>query len=229
MPTDKILQDINLEITTALQTRTSRFCTGNHVELIGVSKTHTVEEIQPFVEAGLTILGENLVQEAKQKAPHLPTATWHLIGHLQTNKAKDAVQIFELIHSVDSDRLLLEINKQAARINKIQKILLQVNIAAEDSKFGMSEDDLLPLAQLALTLPHIKLCGMMVIGPLTTDDTAIRKVFRSGYAHFQALTQLSPECKYLSMGMSSDYKIAIQEGSNMVRIGSKIFGQRVYK
>lgn len=224
-----MLSEIYQSLEQSVRERGQGFCTGDKVQLVAVSKTRSPEEIQPIVDAGVTILGENQVQEASNKVPLVSGAHWHLIGHLQTNKAKQAVKLFELIHSVDSERLLLEIDKQAGKINKVQNILLQINIAQEESKFGMSKNELDKLAQLAATLPNINWQGLMIIGPLTEDQAAIRAVFKEGYAQFERLKQLYPQLGILSMGMSDDYLIGIQEGSNMVRLGSKIFGARVYK
>lgn len=223
------LEEIYQSIEQAIAARTQRFCSGDTVELVAVSKTRTPQQIQPIVDAGITTLGENQVQEAGQKIPLVTGANWHLIGHLQTNKAKYAVKLFELIHSVDSERLLREIDNQAAKINKVQDILLQINLAQEESKFGMEEKQLPILAELAMQLTHINLRGLMIIGPLTDDQDRIRTVFKEGYRHFAALQSRYSQLDILSMGMSDDYHIAIQEGSNMIRLGSKIFGARVYK
>lgn len=225
----EVLKSIENNIQQAINSRSTIPCTGPNVQIIGVSKTQTIEDIQSFVNVGLNILGENHVQETQKKYEHIKNVNWHLIGHLQTNKAKDAVKLFDLIQSVDSERILLEINKQAKKINKIQNILLQVNISGEQSKFGIKPEEVLPLGNIALQLSNVKLCGMMVIGPLTDDQELIRNTFRKGYELFENLKILSQQCMYLSMGMSDDYMLAIQEGSNMVRIGSKIFGKRVYK
>lgn len=223
------INEIHQSIEAAIAERTRAFCTGNNVQLIAVSKTRTPEEIQPIVNAGIRVLGENQVQEAQKKIPLISGASWHLIGHLQTNKAKYAVKLFDLIHSVDSERLLQEINNQAEKIDKQQDILLQINLAQEESKFGMDAAQLDELAGLAMQLPHINLRGLMIIGPLTDDQAYIRAVFRRGYEHFERLKSCYTQIDILSMGMSDDYRIAIQEGSNMIRLGSKIFGARVYK
>lgn len=225
----QILDGIYQNIRTAVLSRKQPMCTGEQIQLVGVSKTRSIEEIQPFVDLGMNVLGENQVQEAKSKVDKISGAVWHLIGHLQTNKVKEAVKIFELIHSVDSERLLREIDKQAHKLDKVQKILLQINIAEEESKFGTSESDLEKLVQIAQVLDNVSLEGLMVIGPLTDDQTLIRSVFARGYRHFCELKPICDNFKYLSMGMSDDYPIALQEGANMVRIGSKIFGKRVYK
>lgn len=223
------LDEIHQSIEAAIAERTRDFCTGNNVQLIAVSKTRTPQEIQPIVNAGISILGENQVQEAQKKIPLISGASWHLIGHLQTNKAKYAVKLFDLIHSVDSERLLQEINSQAGKLGKVQDILLQINLAQEESKFGMDEVQLDALAQLAMQLPNVNLRGLMIIGPLTEEQGYIREVFKRGYGHFERLKAVYKELDILSMGMSDDYCIAIQEGANMIRLGSKIFGARVYK
>lgn len=223
------LAEIYQSIDASLSRRTQEFCTGKTVQLIAVSKTRTPQDIQAVVNAGIAILGENQVQEVQKKTDFVIGASWHLIGHLQTNKTKYAVKLFDLIHSADSERLLREINNQAAKIDKIQEVLLQVNLAQEESKFGMEESQIVELANLATQLPHINLRGLMVIGPLTEDKSYIRKVFKCGYEHFASLKLIYPQIDILSMGMSDDYQIAIEEGANMIRLGSKIFGGRVYK
>lgn len=220
---------IKQAISEALQNRKQEFVTGNEVQIIAVSKTRSSKEVQIALDNGIKILGENKVQEAKLKKEQVIGGSWHLIGHLQTNKIKQAVTIFSLIHSVDSERVLLEIEKQAAEQGKVQDILLQVNVAQEESKFGLAVAELLPLAKLARGLEHIKLRGIMVIGPHTEDTEQVRKIFAQGYQQFVALKTVVPEIDILSMGMSADYLIAIEEGANMVRIGSKIFGERIYR
>lgn len=222
------IEIIKQEIEAVQKKRKDKFITGEHVQIVAVSKTRSSKEVQEVLAAGINILGENKVQEGKTKKAQVLGGTWHLIGHLQTNKIKQAVANFQLIHSVDSERVLLEIENKAKEQGKIQEILLQVNIAAEDSKFGLKELEVLPLAKLATGLTHIKLRGLMIIGPHTTDQELIRSVFKKGYSFFVELQKILPEADVLSMGMSADYLIAIEEGSNMVRIGSKIFGERNY-
>lgn len=223
------LDEIYQSIDKALTERAQELCTGDCVQLVAVSKTRTAQEIQTLVDAGVHILGENQVQEAINKMPLITGASWHLIGHLQTNKAKYAVKCFDIIHSVDSERLLMEIDRQAKKIDKVQNLLLQINLAEEESKFGAPAEKIEHLAQLATELSNVNWQGIMVIGPLTDDQEYIRAIFKSAYKQFAQLKNLYPQISILSMGMSDDYQIAIQEGANMIRLGSKIFGARVYK
>ena len=223
------IAEIKQAIAVALKNRRPGIITKAPVQILAVSKTRSCEEVQAVLAAGIEILAENKVQEAKIKKAQLATGTWHLIGHLQTNKIKQAVAMFTLIQSVDSERVLREISRVATEQEKIQEILLQVNIAQEASKFGLRVEEMLPLASLACELPNIKLRGLMIIGPHTADKELQRKVFAQGYQQFVALQAVTAQADILSMGMSQDYLVAIQEGANMVRLGSKIFGERNYK
>lgn len=214
----------NLEIIrTALQ--------NDHVTLIAVTKTQPPEVIRQAFAAGLTVIGENRVQEALEKAACLKDLPleWHLIGHLQTNKAKQAVALFSLIHSVDSSRLALEINRCAAEIGKIQNVLLQVNVAGEETKSGIAPDHVKELALLTESLPHLRLCGVMTIAPFYENPEQARPVFRQMHNVFDTLKSEAkfPEYfQWLSMGMTHDYLVAVEEESNMVRIGTGLFGAR---
>ncbi|GIV36043.1 MAG: YggS family pyridoxal phosphate enzyme [Cyclobacteriaceae bacterium] len=203
-----------------------------HVKLVAVSKTQPVESIRQAMEAGQHAFGENRVQELVPKFNALPQAQWHMIGHLQTNKVKYIVPFVDLIHAVDSLRLLLEINRQAQRINRVVNCLLQVHIAQEETKFGLTADEVVQLVtqpDVAL-LTHVCIKGLMGMATFTDDEKIIRQEFRTLYNLFNALKRqkLPPNAgmEILSMGMSHDYRIAIEEGSNMVRIGSAIFGKR---
>lgn len=204
--------------------------------LIAVSKTHPAEAIQEAFNAGQIDFGENKVQEVQDKKPLLGDAIqWHLIGHLQTNKVKYIAPYVHLIHAVDSIKLLEEINKQGQKLNRIIPCLLQVHIAQEETKFGADENDIRDWLTHDTLAPfeHVKIKGLMGMASLTNDQTKIQQEFRQ-------LKKLFDECahyhiksntdwKELSMGMSSDYKIALDEGSTMVRIGSAIFGNRTYQ
>ena len=201
--------------------------------LIAVSKTHPVEKINEAYETGQRIFGENKVQEMVEKQPHLPVDTeWHLIGHLQRNKVKYIAPFVSLIHSVDSLKLLEEINKQGERHQRVIHCLLQIYIAREETKFGLDYAELEPLIHsLELTtFHHLMIDGLMGIATLTDRQEQIRNEFRQLKATFDKLRrqQLPPpvQMKELSMGMSTDYKIALEEGSTMVRIGTAIFGNR---
>lgn len=202
-------------------------------KFIAVSKTKPVEKIQEAYEAGQRRFGENKVQEMVTKYENLPKdIEWHMIGHLQSNKVKHIAPFVNLIHSVDSMNLLEEINKQGMRANRIIPCLLQVHIAQEETKFGFSEDDLLQLlfSKRFESLKNIRITGLMGMATMTEDVDQIRKEFRGLNMLFKKLKSMplppQVEMKELSMGMSSDYKIALEEGSTMIRVGTAIFGER---
>jgi len=196
------------------------------IKLVAATKDVPVSMIAEAIKAGLTDIGENRVQEAKGKfaeLKHLPVA-WHMLGHLQTNKVKDALEMFSVIQSVDSIHLAQEISKRAGR--SIQ-VLVEVNTSGEASKFGVSPESAVELARNVSELPNLKLAGLMTVGPLTRDEKRIRGAFgqlRRLYNEIKGLNLTAVELKYLSMGMSDDYGMAIEEGSNLVRIGRAIFG-----
>jgi pyridoxal phosphate enzyme (YggS family) len=204
-------------------------------KLIAVSKTNPVEKIKEAYDAGQRIFGENKVQELTPKFEALPKdIEWHMIGHMQSNKVKYIASFVHLIHAVDSIGLLEEINKQAAKVNRTLTCLLQLHIAEEESKFGFSQEEVIELLQSAAfkKLEHIQINGLMGMATFTADVNQVRKEFKGLKAFFEKLksTALPSSCqlKELSMGMSGDYKIAIEEGSTMVRVGSAIFGERIY-
>ncbi|HYA88490.1 MAG TPA: YggS family pyridoxal phosphate-dependent enzyme [Nitrospirota bacterium] len=200
------------------------------VKLVVVSKTVDVERIQKAVSAGATILGENRVQEAKEKIEKLgPVALWHLIGHLQTNKVRNAVRLFNMIHSVDSLELAKELDKQAAKFGKIQDVLIEVSIAGEASKAGVAVQDLAAVVHEAAKLKNISIKGLMTIPPFLDDPEAVRPYFRrlrelAERIEKENIPGLS--MRELSMGMSGDFEVAIEEGATMVRVGTAIFGSR---
>ncbi len=198
--------------------------------LVAVSKTKPVEEIQILFEAGQLDFGENKVQEMLEKQAVLPQEIrWHQIGHLQKNKVKYIAPFVHLIHSVDSEDLLKEINKQALRQERIISCLLQVRIADEETKFGMEQEEAQRiLATYEANFPFVKIVGLMGMATFTEDENQIRNEFRTLKTFFDKLKTQNPELKILSMGMSGDFKIALEEGSNMVRVGSAIFGERNY-
>lgn len=205
------------------------------VRLIAVSKTRSVQEILEIYNKGIRDFGENKVQEMISKQPLLPQdITWHLIGHLQTNKVKFITSFVSIIHSVDSLKLLKEINQQAIKSNRIVDCLLQIYIASEDTKFGLSFDEAILLLQNPelKNIENVRITGLMGMASFTTDTDLIRKEFRSLKEFFIILKKEffkeDHNFKELSMGMSSDYKIAVEEGSSMVRIGTAIFGERNY-
>jgi PLP dependent protein len=203
--------------------------------LIAVSKTHPVEKIQEAYAAGQRLFGENKVQELVEKHPKLPAdIEWHLIGHLQRNKVKYIAPFVGLIHSVDSLKLLEEIDKQAARHHRIIDCLLQVHIAEEETKFGFDAAELLEMLQSEnmRVLHHVRIVGLMGMATFTDNSEQVRKEFRGLKSLWDSIKKemLPPNTimKELSMGMSGDYKIALEEGSTLVRIGSAIFGTRNY-
>lgn len=202
------------------------------VTLIAVTKNHDVAAMREAIDAGAVEVGENRIQEAKEKYETLDRpVTWHLIGHLQTNKAKVAVKLFDLIHSVDTVHLAKAIDKEAGKIGKVQDILVQVNLAKEESKSGVYKEDLKEMLDLVDTLPNIRLCGLMCIAPNYENVEDCRPLFREMYGIYQKVKEIpyqTANIKYLSMGMTHDYPIAVEEGANMVRVGTAIFGPRQY-
>ncbi len=198
------------------------------VTLLAVSKGQLPEAIRALADCGLTIFAESKVQEAKQKIPLCPgKLRWQMIGHLQSNKCRDAVHFFEMIQSVDSFSLAREINKFANNAAKTMPILMEVNVAGESSKFGYTPEKLLSELKEINALPKIEIHGLMTIAPWAEDPEKVRP-------HFQKLRELKNECEQilgaplpqLSMGMSGDFEIAIEEGSTLVRIGTALFGPR---
>ncbi len=210
---------------------------GKDVTLVAVSKTKPVEMLMEAYNAGFKCFGENYVQELVDKHEAMPKdIEWHFIGHLQSNKVKYIASFVSLIHSVDSFKLLQEINKQAAKHNRVIDCLLQIYIAEEDTKSGMTEVECLEILKTEMLekLPNIRIVGLMGMTTLTEDETQIRKEFKKLKDFYQSLTiNYSPTAAaaftILSMGMSGDYGIAIEEGSRMIRVGSKIFGGRIYQ
>ncbi len=200
------------------------------VKLIAVTKTIEPERIREAVTAGARVLGENRVQEAKDKIEKLgPIASWHLIGHLQSNKAKYAVKLFDLIHSVDNIGLAQEIDKQAAKIGKVQDVLIEVSIAGEAAKAGVAIPEATALVREAAKLKHISVKGLMTVPPLLDDPEAVRPYFqklREMAAGIAAERIPGVSMQELSMGMSGDFEVGIEEGATMVRVGTAIFGKR---
>ena len=200
------------------------------VRIVAVSKTHPADAIAEAQTGGAVIFGENKVQEAKEKFPLLKgTFEFHLVGHLQSNKAKEAVRMFDLIHSIDSFSTAQKVDREAAAIGKKQRILVQVNTSGEESKSGINPDEAEKLCAEIVTLDNLSLEGLMTIGPLSDDEKRIRESFilLAGLRN-TIQTQRGITLPELSMGMSGDYEIAISEGATLVRIGSAIFGNRTY-
>lgn len=200
------------------------------VQLVAVSKTHPVSAIQEVYDLGQRVFGENKVQELMEKEPLLPQdIQWHLIGHLQTNKVKYIAPFIDTIQSVDSEKLLAEINKEAGKNNRSIKVLLQVKIAAEESKFGLEISEAKVLFQQYVdgNFQHVEITGLMGMATFTDNEPQIRKEFLTLKILFDELNQLK-SLKTLSMGMSDDFPVAIECGANSVRVGSAIFGRRDY-
>jgi pyridoxal phosphate enzyme (YggS family) len=199
------------------------------VTLVAVSKTKSVEEITQSYEAGQRIFGENKIQEMAQKWESLPKdIAWHMIGHVQTNKVKYMAHFVDLIHGVDSSKLFKEIQKQALKHNRIIRCLIQIRIAEEETKFGLPQDQLTELLEDTKTLTNVEIVGLMGMASFTENINQITEEFKSLQHLFDKTKQTFKNLEILSMGMSGDYHIAIQCGSNMIRVGSKIFGARNY-
>ena len=197
----------------------------SNVKLVAVSKTKTEKELLEAYECGQRIFGENKIQEMSSKFENLPKdIEWHMIGHVQTNKVKYMAPFVHTIHSVDRIKLLNEIQKQALINDRIIECLIQVRIAVEETKFGILPSELNPILEKASTYPNIKIKGLMGMASFTSNKEQIRSEFKI----LANLFRLYNEFDVLSMGMSGDYSIAIEEGSNMIRVGSKIFGERNY-
>lgn len=198
------------------------------IVLVAVSKTHPEEAVKAAVEAGITNIGESRVQEAVSKIESLGgIAKWHMVGHLQTNKAKKAVQLFDMIQSVDSLKLAVEIDRRTEQIGKRIECLIEINSSGEEAKSGVSPDEALDLIDEVMNLENIALKGLMTIGPWTEDERPIREAFRETKELFSRGRKAAGESfSILSMGMTDDFEIAIEEGSNMVRIGTAIFEPR---
>ncbi|MEN2994341.1 MAG: YggS family pyridoxal phosphate-dependent enzyme [Thermodesulfovibrio sp.] len=206
------------------------------IKLIAVTKSQPIDKIKEASQFGLRIFGENRVQEAKAKIQQLRdffdqwkmNIEWHMIGHLQSNKVKDAVRLFTMIQSLDSEKLAVLINKEAEKINKIQRVLIQVKLSEEESKYGVKEEEVERLIESCLNLKNIKVEGLMTIPPYFENPEDVRVYFRRLRKIRDELNKKGYNfIKELSMGMSNDFEVAIEEGSTMVRIGTAIFGQRI--
>ena len=205
---------------------------GQDVTLVAVSKTKPVSAIQEAYDAGMRDFGENKVQEIMEKYDKLPSdIRWHLIGHLQRNKVKYIVDKVYMIHSVDSLRLAQEIEAQAAKKDVVVKILVEINISHEESKFGIGREETAELLKEISEMKHLDFRGFMTIAPFTEDPESVRSVFtelKNLSIDINSLNIDNINISILSMGMSGDYKVAIEEGSTMVRVGTAIFGARDY-
>jgi hypothetical protein len=202
------------------------------VRLVAVTKTVGIDEIRKAADIGLRVFGENKIQEATEKITNLKfeisnsNIEWHLIGHLQRNKAKYAVRLFELIHSLDSEELAADLNREAEKAGKVQRVLIQVKLSTEETKSGIPEQDLPLLVKKVTRLENLKLEGLMTIPPFFADPEPARPFFKRLRELRDELEKKGFVLPELSMGMSNDYEVAIQEGATLVRIGTAIFGER---
>ena len=202
------------------------------VYLEGAAKTRTPEEILEAIEAGLEIIGENYVQEAERAFEVVgDRAKWHMIGHLQSNKAKKAVAIFDMIETVDSMKLARELNKSCGKTGKTMEILIEINSGEESQKAGVRPGDALSLVKEIRELENIRIVGLMTMGPFAGDPEESRPYFQKTRVIYEEMKQINlpgVKMEILSMGMSNSYKVAIEEGANLVRIGTNLFGERTY-
>jgi hypothetical protein len=200
------------------------------VRLVGAAKTRSPEEILEAIEAGLEIVGENYVQEAEKALQVIGgRAKWHLIGHLQSNKAKKAVKIFDMIETVDSIKLAGAIDKASQNIGKVMPVLIEINSGEEPQKAGVMPEEAITLIKEISTLKNITIMGLMTMGPFAGDPEEARPYFQKTKKIFEEIRLMAlpgVEMEYLSMGMSNSYKVALDEGANLIRIGTKIFGER---
>jgi pyridoxal phosphate enzyme (YggS family) len=201
------------------------------VELVAIAKTHPAEKVREAVEAGQTLFGENRVQEARAKISELSSnIRWHFVGHLQKNKVRQALPLFEMIHSVDSIALAQDINRIAEEEGLYPRVLLEVNVAGEGSKFGFAPDDLREQMEALLALPRLSIEGLMCIPPLVVESEDSRKFFVQVRELRDSLEkEFNTKLPQLSMGMTQDFPIGIQEGATLVRVGTAIFGERSKK
>lgn len=201
------------------------------IKLVAVTKFVDVARIEETIKEGIIAIGENRVQEAKEKRDtfHLiDKVEWHMVGHLQTNKVKDAVRIFDLIHSIDSLKLAEKLNEEGKKINKIVKGLIQVNTSGEDTKFGLKKEEIDNVLKEIANMTNLTIEGLMTIAPFASDENLIRQCFRELRLLSESIDNKfkNVTMKYLSMGMTNDFEIAISEGANIIRIGTAIFGER---
>lgn len=199
------------------------------IKLIAVTKSQPIEKIKEATQLGVRVFGENRLQEAKLKIEKLKefSIEWHMIGHLQSNKVKEATKLFEVIHSLDSEKLAILINKEAEKINKIQRILIQVKLSEEESKHGIKEEEVENLLKICQGLKNLKVEGLTTIPPYFENPEDVRPYFRKLRQLKEDLSQKGYHLKELSMGMSHDFEVAIEEGATIVRIGTALFGQRI--
>jgi PLP dependent protein len=202
--------------------------TTDDVELVAITKTHPADKVREAIETGQTLFGESRVQEARAKIPELPSnLRWHFVGHLQKNKIRHALPLFEMIHSVDSLALAQDMNRVAEEEGMHPRVLLQVNVAGEGSKFGFSPDKLREQMEELLALPRLSILGLMTIPPLAEEAEASRKYFvQLRELRDRLQSEFRVDLAQLSMGMTHDYAVAVEEGATLVRVGTAIFGER---
>jgi len=225
------IKAVRARIDEAIAHRKAKMVTGDSVTIVAVTKNHPAQVVTEALAAGLNNIGENRVQEAKGKKEILaPGGVWHLIGHLQTNKIKQAVDLFDVIESVDSEKVLATINKEAGKIGKVQDILLQVNVAREEQKSGFLQEEFIAMLPKLAIFDKVRVRGLMVIAQATDRPEETKPVFAAGYEDFLLLQKQVgvANCDILSMGMTHDYWIAVEEGANSVRLGTALFGLRDY-
>jgi PLP dependent protein len=202
------------------------------VDLVAAAKTRTPDEVLEAIDAGVRIIGENYVQEAEKAFEAVgEKVRWHMIGHLQSNKAKKAVKIFDVIETVDSMKLARAIDKACQNMGKVMQVLIEVNSGEEPQKAGVMPEDGISLVRDMSELKNIKIMGLMTMGPFAGDPEDARPYFQKTRKLFEEIKTLNlpgVEMKHLSMGMSNSYRVALEEGANMVRIGTRLFGERVY-
>lgn len=201
------------------------------VRLIAVTKTYGVDVINQAIDCGVTDIGENRVQEIMEKYESVKPVRWHLIGHLQKNKVKYIIDKVELIHSVDSFELAKEIDKHAKKINKVQRVLLEVNVSGEESKFGIRPQECEELCRRVSELENVKIEGLMTIAPFVNDEAVLAEVFEGLKELSEQIGKMGidrVDMTELSMGMTNDFPLAVKKGATMVRVGTGIFGKRNY-
>jgi PLP dependent protein len=203
----------------------------DEIELVAITKTHPAEKVREAYEAGQSLFGESRVQEARVKIPELPSSLrWHFVGHLQKNKIRHALPLFEMIHSVDSLALAEDMNRIAEEEGLHPRVLLEVNVAGEGSKFGFSSDKLREQMEQLLALPRLSILGLMTLPPLTPEQEASRRYFvQLRDLRDRLQTEFHVDLAQLSMGMTNDFPIAVEEGATLVRVGTAIFGERSKK
>lgn len=225
---EKNLLEVNKKIGEAAKTSGRN---ADEIKLIAVTKTYGADLINEAIGFGVTDIGENRVQEIMEKYESVKPVRWHLIGHLQKNKVKYIIDKVELIHSVDSVELAAEIDKKAKKIDKVQKILLEVNVSGEESKFGIEPKECIDICREISGLKNVKIMGLMTVAPFTDDEALLKDVFSGLKGLAEKIRQENIEnvsMDELSMGMTNDFPLAIEKGATMIRVGTGIFGKRDY-